>query len=441
MSVKFSIVGSTAFVCGVFLSTTFAANTSPRAHFKFSPQEGSQTNTMGHATSWGQIASKYQVTGQPLESAQTYHTTHGKGPKFFAVKDNAVYYYWSGHECMYGAKRVAGKWCRYNTGQLLLTQFGSAYPATLADNYFSIGVAAGFLSLPVHTLAYSGSTYHPSLTYQPKNVLVLPSIKIGHYFTNHSFLRSLFGDRNSIELSVQTGLYKYQQTKTPNADDNTIWNSNGAGESPVIPTGYVLNSVKGETKQTYIGSGIYWRGNKMFKNTWVEMQPSIGAIFNYIKEDNTYHYNYTVSSTPVQTVNRDEKTNTYYYGLSIGDQFNYLATKQFTPFLGLELQVLYAKTTLEVHDNSQYLTGGQPDWNLSVRTSATKYTYRGILDLGMKLKLTHAVNSPAVILDGGLDYWGYRPKIIEASKGVGVHLANATAAIPFVGITLQIPFV
>lgn len=290
----------------------------------------------------------------------------------------------------------------------------------------------------------SGETYHsvPAGDDDFSRYAVAPTLTVAYAFNNPGVLPVFFGDILSVDMNM---LYEHtNDTINQNlaGAEGFVWPISGGTEPINNNNSNFINSTSVAGKFDHGDMSLGLSGIRSI-NTAFSVKPRIALVFSYIKQDYGYDILGAQYSAPTQSIFNtvgDETVSTYYFGLAWGALLEHAMTQNMSVYGDVELQALQARSTLK---------GSQTTWynaNVSipsdVRDSDSVYTYRAKATMGAAY-YTRGVNdvgSMKIALEGGLDFWGYMPQVVNPEgDGTEAHLDRATSLSHFVRLTVAIP--
>lgn len=272
--------------------------------------------------------------------------------------------------------------------------------------YIKVGVGAYYVQNPKFEVGTLGNDTAPLAEIGTSKVTPRYNVSLGYAFYNpgNSWVTRVFGHDNAVELRFHY-LNLSQKKYNGNLGTGRIWFIDGSGE---VTTGaQPLTNFNLRASHRYIDTGLYYRGKWITGNPNVNFSPRAGAVFTNLKEK----YNYTlVYQAGLSTTDLENyKVNTNYYGLAAGCKLAYKVQRQFAVFGDIEAQLLYANSALKAYQDAA--VGSNAD-KMNVNYHHAKITYRAIAAIGGTYKLNSKAASPSVELKGGVDRWGFDPRVV-----------------------------
>ena len=317
---------------------------------------------------------------------------------------------------------------------------------TANANQFYVNIGGGSYYLnnspyKVGTLGLEDTSTTPLAKIDNSGFTPQYNLAFGYQFCNpaSNWITMLFGHDNAVELSG-TYFHRSSNNSRGNQGVGTIYYIDGSGN--IRPAGSsTVYSSKLKAKQRNINANLYFKGNKQLANPRLFMTPLLGIIYQDFKTEYNFSANYDSGAVPaVNTSTEDDTVKTHYYGLAFGDGLSYFFTPQFSTFVNLELQALIANAKLTANQNAA--VGSVTPLTKKVTDSENKLTYRAILALGANYKFSTKPNAINLELRGGIDRWGYNPKVVTPNSTTSkkIHLANDAINNYFATLELHVPF-
>ena len=170
--------------------------------------------------------------------------------------------------------------------------------------YVNAGVNGYQWSTPESNIPFGGtdSTVNPALTSSQgemeadKEWALQPTLALGYQFLNtkQSWFTDLFGMENSVELRASYLSSDTSSDETYNGAGANQWLINGWGSTDTLD-GYLLDSSTTDYDDTYQSYGIYYLGNKLIANRYINA-PYFGVNFMDLTLNSSYDMS-MVSST------------------------------------------------------------------------------------------------------------------------------------------------
>lgn len=273
------------------------------------------------------------------------------------------------------------------------------------------------------------------------NSRILPMLHLnfGYAFSNDessAFKRALakfFGVNDDITVQMAY-LHTKRSIYNPNVSSGMVWYLDGQPLSRWAQTGI---STDLSAKNTLFDSGLYMNGHGSIFNTRVLTKPHAGVVFTHLSNKYNYKFTYLLDDPDYDAENFNLTTN--YYGIAIGDQWQYYFAHLVSFIADIDAQLLYARSKLNASQDAS--TANQGD-ERSLSAKHDRFACRGIIDVGVQYAFSKNYFSPTLSVKGGVDLWSYNPKIITPN-GVNnnpTHIAGATKANPFITAEFQVSF-
>jgi|GEM_PF-2526414 hypothetical protein len=307
--------------------------------------------------------------------------------------------------------------------------------------YVKAGYMAYFLNLPKFSPAISDDGINAPLmtkkfTHNLANTLTLA---LGYHFVNQSFLTSIFGTQNAIELSGDK--FTYSSTKRKAGGTGRIWRIDTGA---VLGTSeYVFTTTSLKTRVNFYQTALNWQGLKRLTRH-VFMSPSLGLVYVGLNEKGETSAFYRTSSMapttdPLQDYEK-YKLRTEYYGLQIGDQINYQATSYFAPYVSVNVEALHGYTKLKASQAPVNISAPTVIYTVS-KTKRTVVDLRLTGLLGVKINFFRQPNLPYLNIYGGVDYWNWMPQAsMPHGTGQVTRIKIRKAVNAMAGVELTVPF-
>jgi hypothetical protein len=274
---------------------------------------------------------------------------------------------------------------------------------------------------------------------------IMPTAKLGYHFDNE-FLTSLFGPKANLELDGSFFSHSTSQSQ----------NDLGLGYLTTIsgdPYGYVpanddIKNYYFNSKDQYENLGFYFKGEQYTGNQAITLNPFVGLVYTHFSEDDQYGFLYDTAQDPsnpnFDPYNASENVKTNYYGLTLGNQFNFQLTQHLFINAGGQLQLLRATSSL---NGTSSVTDQTPGYSYSdsVNDSLSTFTYRGTLSASTAYHFTLNTDSPSVGLNLGIDRWGYTPEVVNpvgnasGNQQAPAHLEKSSSVNLFAGAYFHLP--
>jgi len=257
--------------------------------------------------------------------------------------------------------------------------------------YIRLGGGIYDFKTPKTEVGTAGSTTAPLIKIDNTKITPFYNLAVGYAFYNSGaswFTRSIarvFGHDNAVELQLDYFNVSKKKDRFGNIGTGNIWWINGNGTFTIDPT--TIRSARLNAKHRYINGGLYYKGRWITKNPRITFMPRAGAILTNLKQK--YHY-------------------------------------------------VHAK----LNASQNILVGSVPAGNrVTVKNSKSAFTYRAILAVGGEYKINNKINSPSVEVKGGIDRWGYSPKVVPPNNaGSGpIHIVGTQQNNYFANIGVTIP--
>lgn len=292
------------------------------------------------------------------------------------------------------------------------------------------------VSIGVTTAPYPGDN---STEYNLNEYGVMPTLNFDYSFENTHILKGLFGDRLHILTDFAYMHGSRQTTKDLGGTQGFVWDLNGGG-TPVNYENHVFLDNQ-RTKLTYdlIDFTTAMSGEKNI-NSFLQFNPRIGVAFTYFKQQYNYDIDGTQQTTSVPfDVTGYSKVKSTYFGPMVGGRLLLKAGQHVGSFVDLELQALHAHTSFNGNQDALSVLNK----NSNSQNSDNLFTYRAKLGLGVDYYWT-GIDAPKSVkfsLNGGLDFWGYMPEVVnpDEANSKDAHTERTTALNNYINVSVAIP--
>lgn len=276
--------------------------------------------------------------------------------------------------------------------------------------YVKVGFGAYSVQNPKVEIGTLGSGTAPLAQVGNSKITPYYNMALGYAFYNKrdNWVTRIFGHDNAVEL--QFSYFNASQNKAQdNLGTGEVWYIDGTGSVTTGPqplTNFTLDSA-----HRRIDTGLYYRGKWIAQNPKISFSPRVGGVFTNLREKYNYSLWYT-SPTPTHDL-ENYKINTNYYGLAAGGRLTYDLKSRFAIFGDLEGQLLHASAKLDAYQDAAV---GAQAGKTSVKYNHSQTTYRAIAAVGGSYKLNNKITSSVVELKGGVDRWGYDPRVVPPNN-------------------------
>lgn len=273
------------------------------------------------------------------------------------------------------------------------------------------------------------------------------SAKLGFYFSNHSFLSSLMGQRNSLSLAFS---YRSAKQKFHSAylDDGGLHNGrffqiNGVEVNPATPLfPGLVGLVHYQLSNIFINRelDLTWSGQQQGNNCRWFFIPQFSLVYDWQTNNQNNNAQYRAVYPAPDSLTNDVltiKQHIDYAGVGFAESIGLNLNAYFSLLSSITIQALHANAHFNA--NEDYLLNA-PDLHESGALSAS-LTDREILSLSMRINLLGQSDRPYITVGGGVTHWGWIPQFAKLKNDdVGLHYAGAVSAWnPYVGISLIVP--
>jgi hypothetical protein len=284
-----------------------------------------------------------------------------------------------------------------------------------------------------------GSTTAPLDRIHDTKITPFYNLAVGCAFYNSktSWITRVFGHDNAVELQLDYFNVKKEKNRPGSLGTGQIWWIDGRGSFMAVPRN-VQNAYL-NAKHRYINGGLYYKGRWITRNPRITFMPRAGAILTSLRQKYYYTVQYYTGAV-YRTDKEDYKVNTYYYGVAAGGRLAYEVKSRFSVFGDLEAQALGVHAKLNA-DQDIFVESSSPATRTTVTNKKSAFTYRAILAVGGEYKINNKINSPSVEVKGGIDRWGYSPRVVPPNNtGSGpVHIVGTQENNYFANIGVTIP--
>lgn len=306
--------------------------------------------------------------------------------------------------------------------------------------YFYIGGGIGAYHLQSPSVGVGNVQNGSAPIASPGNkVAPIYALNFGYAFYNPR--SSMFGALNDINFKIS---YLQNDSKVERDGINRsargeLWKIDGSGTITVNPA--YLDAYALRAKHQLLDTGLYYRSVPSVSYlSKVSFHPRFGLVATYLRDE--YHYVVRYDRGFQNFSNDDEsyKADTYYYGIGGGEKVVVHLARQFLLFGDAEVQLLHATSSLH---STQQTDTVSPNPVISVNSSYNKaVTYRAIAAVGTTFFCAPRINSISFSLKGGIDRFGYSPKVVTPSRdnsGGKIHLVGVSQNNWFANLDMIVP--
>jgi hypothetical protein len=343
------------------------------------------------------------------------------------------------------ALAAAGFFCACTT--TVLANRNSCVTNTNCGNYFyfDMGTSAYRFDYPtfsVGTLSTSSTTALNQI--DTKSVTPMYQLKVGHRFPTHnqSFFSYLFGEEGAIEFELDHA----RMDKTHNTNysgQGQLWDIRGNVPIYQLADSTDIYGTQFNASHVLTSPALYLKGFRQTSIPQLTITPYIGVIYTYLHDIYDSNIKYDTDPTEVKNIKTDHEAfdlATNNYGLSLGERFNYLIFSHLSLFTDINLQLLSQRTALSVTQNP--VDPEVPYTGIyTVNDNKKTLSYRGTFIVGSNYNFSNKPDSISLGLQGGLDRWGYMPKVVTPNHAGdrAVHIDGEAANNLFAGLELHVP--
>jgi len=285
-------------------------------------------------------------------------------------------------------------------------------PVNYRYQYVRFGVGAYMVRNPKVEIGTLGNGTVPLATIGTSKITPRYDLAVSYAFYNpsSSWVTKVFGHDNAVELKLDYLNSKEHKTNS-NLGTGQVWYIDGSGSVTTGPQ--PLTDFKLDSSHRYINTGLYYKGKWITSNPKIDFLPRVGAVFTNLKEKYNYSLVYGTGPGTTSLDVENYKVTANYYGLAAGGKLAYNLQPRCAVFGDLEAQLLRTSYNLKAYQDAVVgiLVGKR-----SVSYHHSKITYRAIAAIGGEYKLNDKITSPAVEIKGGIDHWGYNPKIVPPNN-------------------------
>lgn len=250
--------------------------------------------------------------------------------------------------------------------------------------YIKFDVSGYKLKIPQIKLGTTKDLSNSLVTINDSKIMRGFNSAIGYAFYNQksNVLTKLFGHDNAVELQLSYYNSTNNKNRMGNIGNGLIWWIDGRGTfiPPTVNTP-MRNLILDDTYQ-HINTGLYYRGGFPIDNGRISFMPRVGIVFNNSNERYGYRVQYNSGSGNWRTDKETYKVNTNYYGIATGSKLDYKIKQRISVFMDWEMQLLYAKSKLNAHQNTMAESDSK-DFNIAnVHCKNSNINYRTTFAVG-----------------------------------------------------------
>lgn len=311
-------------------------------------------------------------------------------------------------------------------------------PVNYRYPYIKVGVGAYYVKNPKFEVGTAGTDTAPLASIGTSKVTPRYNMALGYAFYNpdNSWVTKVFGHDNAVELRFNY-LNLSQKKYNDNLGTGRIWYIDGSGEVTAGITS--LTNFNLHASHRYIDTGLYYKGKWITSNPRIDFLPRAGVVFANLTEKYDYDVAYQMAPAISKTDLENYKVNTNYYGLAAGCKLAYKVQQQFAVFGDIEAQLLRASSDLKAYQDALVENDGG---KRNVSYHHAKITYRAIAAVGCEYKLNNKITSPSIEIKGGVDRWGYDPRVVPPNHNGdrAVYVAGNHQNNLFADVDVIVPF-
>lgn len=259
------------------------------------------------------------------------------------------------------------------------------------------------------------------------------TITAGLHFTNNHLFTGLMGHENSVSLS-----YGFA---TKNGDINRAITGSGANiidnythGGTFNPTAITGVNYSGKIRQYDLA--LTWLGHKTFAGSRFSMDPGLSIVSSQMRVDTTSYTQYLLGQTATSV--DWSKMQMKYWGVELGNQFNFQLAKRASVGLKLGVQVLHADARFHLMTAINTQTSNYGIFTLHENRALT---LRQDLGVSLRYALFNRKNSAYFVVSGGAMHWDWVPYATTASgTGYPGKLTSRSMWVPYWGLNFVVPY-
>lgn len=274
-----------------------------------------------------------------------------------------------------------------------------------------------------------------------------PNFEFGYHVQNPGFLRSLFGTNNAVALQFNFQTFDTKMN-AKESQDMSIWGFNGNKINTTGLPGFNTGEIHLDTDISLYNVALLYKGHLTNQVGDVTYTPYAGIYYSNLSQKYTPTIGFDAGG---QTFHEryHENVSTNYIGIGVGDRAAIKLTQNINVFADLNLQLLYAHSSLDASRNT-FDPNGNPvpagpvaNPKGSASDSHGEITYRAMLSAGGEYYFDGVdnPNSISMSLVAGIQQWGYLPEVVNTtSSSTKLHLAGSSELSAFVKAGVNVPF-